>query len=66
LVRKCFDLFRIKDDLDIFDRRRFVFALKDRCSSRRIPRSLYERESGFGWFEWMRSRDDRRAGFRGR
>jgi hypothetical protein len=41
------DLFRIKDDLVIFERRRFVFALKDRCSSRRIPRSS-ERESGFG------------------
>jgi hypothetical protein len=60
------DLFRINEDLDIFDRRRVVLALKDRCSSKRIPRSLYERESGFGWLEWIRSRGEMRAGFGGR
>jgi hypothetical protein len=40
LDRKFLDLLMIKDDLANFDRSRLVFALKDRCSSIRIPRSL--------------------------
>jgi hypothetical protein len=40
LGRKFLDRFMIKVDLDNLERSRFVLALKDRCSSRRIPRSL--------------------------
>jgi hypothetical protein len=40
LGRKFFDLLMMKDDLESLDRRRSVFALKERFSSNRIPRSL--------------------------
>ena len=48
---KFLTLFLQKRALDSFDFRRSMWYLNDKCSSNKIPRSLYDREDGLSWLE---------------